>query len=363
MNIDAIYIHIPFCIKKCDYCDFLSFQVGCYDIDKYVDYLLREIKFYGCYSYDTVYIGGGTPSILDLNNIDKILSSLNIQSNAEITIEVNPGTINLEKIKNYRKLGINRLSIGIQTFNNKYLKILGRIHNANEGKEAYFNAIKGGFDNINLDLMFSLPGQNLLDIENDLEELFLLNPPHFSIYSLIWENGTKFYEKLKLGEFNITDNDLEAQMYEKIIDEANKNEYIHYEISNFSKNNYSSRHNLKYWKNKNYIGVGLGASGYVGKIRYKNLYDFDEYYKKIDERSFPIDESENEVINTKNELEKYSAILNLRLLKDGYTPKNENFLKTCKNLEKKSLLININGKYILSRKGLLFANDVMEEFL
>lgn len=360
-NIDALYIHIPFCKKKCDYCDFLSFQIEKDMEERYMKYLLKELSMYSDYTYDTIYIGGGTPSIIEPKSIKTLLENIKIKTNSEITIEINPKTVDIEKLKQYRQMGINRLSIGIQSFNNKKLNVLGRIHSVFEGKEAYYNARKAGFDNISLDLMFSTPDETIEELKNDLKELLSLEPQHFSIYSLIWEEGTIFYEKLKQGVFQITDNDLEGEMYNLIIEEAKKHNYGHYEISNFSKKEYQSKHNIKYWENKNYVGIGLGASGYIDDERYTNKSTFEEYYKNIDNKIFPREHIE--IIN-KEEKEKYRAILNLRLLTNGYFPIEENHIRLCKKLEEQKLLKrNINGKYVLTKNGLFVANDVMEVFL
>jgi len=359
-NIDALYIHIPFCLKKCDYCDFLSFNSDEKIIDKYMSYLLKEISLYPGYTYDTVYIGGGTPSIIHPEYIKKIIDKINLGENPEITIEANPKTLDKDKLIQYKNYGINRLSIGIQSFNDEKLKILGRAHNVQEAIGTYNLAREVGFNNISLDLMFSTPNETLAELKEDLEKLFTLKPEHFSIYSLIWEEGTVFYEKLKKGIFKVSDNDLESDMYSLIIDEARKRDYIHYEISNFSERGFQSRHNTKYWKNINYIGVGLGASGYVSEMRYSNYSELKEYYRAIERKEFP--RGNIEIVDSL-ESEKYAAILNLRLLEEGYSPKNEKHKKLCEGLVKKGLTQKIQDNYILTNKGLFLANDVMEEFL
>lgn len=355
---NAIYIHIPFCIKKCNYCDFLSFDLNSKNISKYVEYLIKEIKMYGG-EYDTIYIGGGTPSTLPLPQIKKIISSLKIKKNAEITMEINPQTVDKEYLQNLRDLGVNRLSIGVQSFNDETLKILGRIHNSYTAIKTYQMAREVGFTNISLDLMFSIPNQDISSVEMDLKKLLSLNPEHFSIYSLIWEENTPFYRYLESGKYSITDNELEAEMYEKIIEIAQENNYIHYEISNFAKEGYESRHNTKYWENKEYVGVGLGASGYFHNKRYKNCVQFSEYYDNIDKNIFPIMESEN---IDKKEKEIYYYILGLRLLQKGIIPKNE-YISICEDLTREKLLEKRNNRYPLSKKGLLLANDVMSRFL
>lgn len=367
--INAIYIHIPFCLRKCDYCDFLSFKSSEKDRKNYVNYLIEEIKLYPKYNYDTVYFGGGTPSLLDEKDIEKILAELNINKDAEITLEGNPKTLTYEKLKSFKKAGINRISLGIQSFNNEFLKKLGRLHSKDEGVLAYENARKVGFKNISLDLMFSLPGQNLKDVRDDLKKLISLEPEHFSIYSLIWEPDTVFYDKLEAGEFKETDNDLEAKMYEMIIEESTKNGYNHYEISNFAKPNYEAKHNSKYWRNLEYVGVGLGASGYIGNERYKNEMNFEKYYDKISKKEKPILEVEKVTELTKEE---YRHILGFRLLKEGIVPSiKDNYIKIYKellenNFIKETKFYNKNReekRYTLTKKGLFLANDVLEKFI
>lgn len=357
--IDAIYIHIPFCENKCNYCDFLSFKGSMEAKEKYVSYLVKEINLYPKYTYDTVYFGGGTPSLLSINQIKKILDSLNILDSAEITMEVNPKTVDLEYLKKLREIGINRLSIGIQTFDDKRLKMLGRIHNSAEAINTYNNARLAGFTNISLDLIFSLPGENLDDVMLDLKKLIDLKPEHFSIYSLIWEEGTPFYKMLEKGKLKEVENDLEALMYEKIIEFAKENNYIHYEISNFAKENFEARHNSKYWENREYVGVGLGASGYLDKKRYKNYMQFNKYYDMIEKNNYPIAEIEN--LNDED-IEIYYYILGLRLLNKGVKPSNK-YIKLCKSLKEDGFLDSSGENFVLSPKGIMLANDILEKFL
>lgn len=370
--LDAIYIHIPFCVRKCDYCDFLSFQSNKEERKKYVDFLIKEIELYPKYKYDTVYFGGGTPSLLDGEDIKRILSVLDINQDAEVTLEANPKTIDYEKLVEFREAGINRLSLGIQSFDEELLKTLGRLHTKEEGVKAYEEARKAGFNNISLDLMFSLPGQSLEGVKADLSKLISLEPEHFSIYSLIWEPDTKFFEKLESGAFHETDNDLEASMYEMIIDYSKDHGYEHYEISNFSKPNYEARHNSKYWRNEEYVGVGLGASGYINNIRYKNQMKFNDYYDSILIGKKPVLEIEE--VNSSME-EEYRHILGLRLLNEGIIPSkeeryikiynelfNQGFIKEItKNKEKDNE--NAEKRYVLTKKGIFLANDVFEKLI
>lgn len=358
--LDGIYIHIPFCLNKCNYCDFLSFQSNENEREKYIQAIIKEIELYPKFKYNSVYFGGGTPSILEAEQLKKVLDSLEIEENSEVTIEVNPKTVDLEKFKKFKEIGINRVSIGIQSFNSTNLKTLGRLHSSAQGEEAFFLAREAGFENISLDLMFSLPDQTLEDLNRDLDKLFSLRPEHFSIYSLIWEEGTKFFEKLQKGELKETDNELEAQMYELIIERAKKEGYEHYEISNFSLPGKRAVHNTKYWKNEEYLGIGLGASGYYEKIRYKNSLIFSEYYDKIACGEKPIFEQEL-VSNSDNEI--YEYILGLRIIPDGIYPKGK-YIDLCKRLVEEGFLEEKeNNNYILSQKGVLMANDVFNEFI
>ena len=235
----GIYVHIPFCKKKCYYCDFVSYSNKNELIESYIKALLKEMENTDLSKYNikTVYIGGGTPSILESNNIKKILDNLrsNIEEKAEITIEVNPGTVNKEKLENYLSFGINRLSIGLQSTNDTLLKQIGRIHNFEEFLETYDSARKVGFKNINVDLMLGLPNQTLDDIKDSLNKVINLNPEHISIYSLILEEGTKLEKMINDKELEMIDEKLERKMYHETKGILEKNGYIHYEISNFAK--------------------------------------------------------------------------------------------------------------------------------
>jgi len=357
--IDAIYIHIPFCMNKCEYCDFLSFKSTGSERDRYVDYLIKEIELYPGYKYDTVYFGGGTPSLLKPEDIERILNKLNINKGTEVTLEVNPKTVDYDKLRAFREAGINRMSIGVQSFNEKHLKTLGRLHDRERAITTFESARSAGFDNISIDLMFSLPDQTMDELSEDLERIKKMKPEHISIYSLIWEEGTPFYEKLGKGEYNETDNEIEAYMYEGIIKRLKAAGYVHYEISNFSLPGKQARHNSKYWENKEYVGVGLGASGYLDDIRYKNIVDFKEYYDKIDTNRRP--RIEEEKVDRKA-VEEYKFILGLRLLEVGVEAKG-NYLKKCLELEKKGYLERRGEKFVLTEQGVFLANNVFQEFL
>lgn len=272
----SLYIHIPFCKSKCKYCDFLSFPNTEY-INAYKKALLEEINAFDCEneSIKSIFIGGGTPTIIDSNIIAEIMESIgrfNIEKNAEITIEANPGTLNEEKLKEYRKSGINRISIGLQAWQNSMLKKLGRIHTREIFGESYELAQKY-FDNINIDLMFSLPDQSYDMWFETLENVTRLKPQHISAYSLIIEEGTQFFDM----DLNLPDDAADRRMYHSAIKFLAEKGYKQYEISNFAKEGYESVHNSVYWERGNYKGFGLGAASLIDNVRYKNTEDMSEY--------------------------------------------------------------------------------------
>ncbi len=358
---DALYIHIPFCRKKCGYCDFLSFSCQDSEVEKYISYLKKEINLYPNFKYDTVYFGGGTPSILKVEDFYSILNNIEISEEAEVTVEVNPATVDLEKLKNLRKTGVNRISIGIQSFNDERLGMLGRVHSREEAVRAFSDAREAGFENISIDLIFATPGQTMEELQRDLEMVKELDPEHVSIYSLIWEEGTRFWDLLQEKKLSICNEELEERMYTEIIESLSEMGYLHYEVSNFSKPGLESRHNSKYWLNKEYLGLGLGASGYLDKVRYKNSSEFEEYYDKIDSCQKPLEEEEH---LDDRAIAEYGYILGLRLLNVGIKPDEEKYLEICSKLEKRGYLRkNSIGSYVLTKTGLFLANDVFEEFI
>ena len=253
----GIYIHIPFCKSKCYYCDFISFSNKNEFIEEYIEAVIKEIKNVKLEQYNikTVYMGGGTPSIIESIYIKKILEEIKpyIVENAEITIEINPGTVNEEKLIAYKNLKVNRLSIGLQSTKNELLKEIGRIHKYEDFLEVYQIARKLGFDNINIDLILGLPNQTLEDMEESTKKVIELNPEHISIYSLILEENTKLYDMINNHKLQLPDEELERKMYWTIKELLEKSGYVHYEISNFAKENYISRHNSDCWEQKEYL--------------------------------------------------------------------------------------------------------------
>ena len=280
--IQAIYIHIPFCLKKCFYCDFPSFTYKEEElIEQYVQSLICEINSTKINLEEgaTLYFGGGTPSLLSLTQLESIFSALlnNGWSFSEVSLEANPGTVSKDKLRGFKEIGINRLSCGVQSFNNKLLRNIGRIHNREEAIQAILWAQEAGFKNINIDLMNSLPKQSIYDVYEDLLLAIELEPTHVSAYALKIEENTIFY-KLAAGDDNFQPNDLiQERMYDLIPRVLENNGFKRYEISNFAKPNYECRHNKVYWHYRNYFAFGLGACSFYGRKRETNTFVLEEY--------------------------------------------------------------------------------------
>ncbi len=353
----SLYIHIPFCKQKCYYCDFNSYSNKENLIEEYVIALKKEIQSYSFNAYKTIYFGGGTPSYIDEKYIIDILSSVNHKETEEITIEVNPGTVSKEKLKAYIENGINRLSIGLQATQNDILKNIGRIHTLEEFEKTYKDARDAGFKNISVDLMFGLPNQTLDNVKESLEYLIKLNPEHISCYSLILHNDI-----FK----NLPSDEEERKMYHEIVKTLKEAGYIHYEISNFAKPTFESKHNLVYWNQGEYVGVGAGASSYIDKKRYSNVNSISKYINDFRNRTI-------EEIQDKEAQEREYIILKTRLI-DGLKIEeiNKKFeIDICKKYKtqldkmiKYGLLEKTSDSRIkLTSRGLDLANVVWEEFV
>ena len=370
----GIYVHIPFCKKKCAYCDFTSFSGKEDLISKYIEALKTEIAKTKInkedYDSQTIYIGGGTPSFIESKYIVDVLNLIkekfNINKNAEITIEVNPGTITKEKLEDYINSGINRISIGLQVTNDDLLKLIGRIHTYSKFLETYKIAKEVGFKNINVDLMIGLPVQTIEDVEIDLERVTILNPNHISVYSLIVEVGTLIEEKIKNKELYLPSEELERKMYWKVKETLEEKGYKHYEISNYAKESFESKHNLSCWNQEEYIGFGLASHSYLNGIRYSNTEDFEEYFKRKD-NSKTIHEKQND-----EEKMKEYMLLGLRKIEGVKISEFKNryvenpVYKYREELNKlvKEGLIEIDIDNIkLTNKGIDLANIVWEEFV
>lgn len=408
----GIYIHIPFCKQKCYYCDFVSFSNKQNFVENYVEAAKTEINNYfqdktilERYTVTTIYIGGGTPSYIESKYICEIMEVLenNLKQNKvkfedmEITIEVNPGTVNKEKLEQYRKAKINRLSIGLQSTNNEMLKQIGRIHTYEQFLETYQMAKEVGFDNINVDLMIGLPNQTIEDIKRSLKEVIQLNPTHISVYSLIVEEGTVMARKIENHQLEEMDEELERNMYWYVKNTLELNGYTHYEISNFAKEGKESKHNLNCWRQKEYIGIGLAAHSYLNYVRYTNTSEMKQYITRMNNLNEQIVKDILELSNNKKkkanveENEKHiETVYEIEEVQELEERKREYMLLSLRTIEGVSIskfkekyidnpiflfrkeleklveekLVMIDGDYIkLTNKGLDLANLVWEEFI
>lgn len=371
----GVYVHIPFCKKKCDYCDFISYCNKDNLIEDYVQAVKAEIQSQNIKpEITTIYIGGGTPSYIDSKYIIEILEKIkekNVSSNAEITIEVNPGTVTKEKLEDYIKSGINRISIGLQTTNDELLKQIGRIHNFTQFLETYKLAKKVGFKNINVDLMLGLPNQRIKDLKESLEQIIKLKPKHISVYSLIVEDGTPIANKIEKGEMQLPDEELERNMYWFVKNTLELNGFIHYEISNFAKKGYESKHNLNCWNQKEYIGIGASAHSYRDITRYSNTENIEEYIENVNNGNFNRNKIIHEV-QKEDDAKKEFMLLGLRKIKGVDINQFKNkfgdnpiylFRNELKKLTDERLLMIDNNNIRLTNKGLDLANLVWEEFI
>ena len=385
-----LYLHIPFCVKKCNYCDFFSAAGSREEQEAYVQAMIQEIRGYkdSLHSYEvkTVFLGGGTPSLLSERQAEELFQSLydsfTIQKDAEITMEVNPGTVNLEKLKQYKAVGVNRLSLGLQSARNEELQRLGRIHTYEDFLATWNFTEKAGFENRNIDLMSALPGQTMESWEDTLEKVIALEPEHISAYSLILEEGTPFYKKYVEDEAKegpkLPDEDAERQMYWDTETLMEKNGYHRYEISNYAKEGYACRHNLGYWERIPYLGFGIGAASLVpgeligkcrkleGKMgRYTNPDQLREYAHSYRNKF------QAELLTETEEMEEF-MFLGLRKM-DGISKKefSEYFGKSlediygeaiCK-LESLKLLEQDDDRVWLTKRGIDVSNSVFVEFL
>ncbi|NBG87929.1 radical SAM family heme chaperone HemW [Isachenkonia alkalipeptolytica] len=374
----SLYIHIPFCKKKCHYCDFRSFQnCGRDDIQEYMEDLSKEIDLYRhlgkVYVIDTLFIGGGTPSMVPVEGIAKIMKQLRrvfpFSEDPEISIEGNPDTLSYDKMARYYDLGIHRLSMGLQSENRELLKTIGRIHSAEDFLASLENARKIGYENINGDLMFGLPGQRLKTFQNTLQWVVNLNIPHISAYGLIINEETELARRINHGVLPEPDEDLEVDMYDFLRKFLPKKGYQHYEISNFAKPGFQCRHNRTYWENREYLGLGLGAHSSIGNRRFFNAEDFDSYHRMIQAEEKPL--AGEELLSDRERL-KESLMLGLRLregidmdyLEERYkTPVDDTVKQKLRGFEKKELIQTREGRLRLTSKGLYLSNSVFREIL
>ncbi len=355
--IESIYIHIPFCMQKCNYCNFISYPEKRDRISDYFRALENETR-YGLDKqksrYSTVFIGGGTPSTADSFYYERILSIIPTRDDAEITIEVNPGTITAEYLAELLKIGVNRLSTGVQSFNNETLKLLNRPHSAEEAVGAVGLAKSEGFDNISIDLMYGLPGQNFNEWVKTLYKALELDIQHISTYGLKIEDGTEFARNTPS---NLPDEDENADMYLKTIEILTANGFNHYEISNFCKPGYESRHNLAYWDNREYFGFGVAAHGYIERVRYINKETLEDYIANPLVKASEKELSESKIIEEQ-------IFLGLRQLKgidiSGFKGKYDSIINKYSSM---GLMKRENNMLMLTPQGILVSNNILAEFI
>jgi oxygen-independent coproporphyrinogen-3 oxidase len=373
----AVYVHIPFCEQICHYCDFNKVFLKGQPVNDYLKAAEVEMEAtvaqFPFEKISTIYIGGGTPSALSASQLEKLLQSVNNHfspdNSVEFAIEVNPGNISKEKLEVIKASGVNRLSIGVQAFQDDLLKAIGRTHGEKDIYETISLVRKFGFENISIDLMFGLPNQTVAMFKETLKKAIELEVPHFSAYSLKVEQKTVFYQLQRKGNLSLPTEDDEVAMYDLLIDRLTNQGYNHYEISNFGKRGYESKHNLTYWNNQEYYGIGAGAHGYVAGNRYANVGPIKKYLSLIETNQRSV--IENHLVTEEEKIEE-EMFLGLRKLegvsitdfikKFGKSP-FDLFGKEITTLIDQSLLEIIDGKIRLTRRGLFVGNEVFEKFL
>ncbi|MCE5322856.1 radical SAM family heme chaperone HemW [bacterium] len=371
----AAYIHIPFCLSKCHYCDFNSYPGMDSIYGEYVRALITEIErpHGSVEKLDTIYIGGGTPTVLSTGQLGDILSaiscSIGISDNAEVTVEANPGTIDELKLAQLHWLNFNRLSLGVQSFDDDYLAMLGRAHGSKQAVDAYYCARKAGFDNISIDLIFAMPGQRLTHWENTLDAAIGLEPEHISLYELSIEEGTLFCELCAKGEISPLGEDDQIAMYETAIAKMQEAGYEHYEVSNFARPGYRCRHNQFYWRNESYYGFGAGATSYVAGERAVRIKDPNEYIASIMSGGDAVASSEG-LTGRAHFAE--TLILGLRMIdgidmnklsKQTYTDIGGEFAHEIESLRSRGFVDLSKGILKVTHKGLLLLNYVSAELI
>ncbi|MBY5050634.1 radical SAM family heme chaperone HemW [Streptococcus agalactiae] len=368
----SAYVHIPFCTQICHYCDFSKVFIKNQPVDAYLQALIREFRSYDITELRTLYIGGGTPTSISAVQLDYLLTELtrdlNLNTLEEFTIEANPGDLTVDKIEVLQKSAVNRVSLGVQTFNDKHLKRIGRSHNEAQIYSTIDDLKTAGFQNISIDLIYALPGQTMDDVRSNVAKALSLNIPHLSLYSLILEHHTVFMNKMRRGKLHLPTEDLEAEMFEYIISEMERNGFEHYEISNFTKPGFESRHNLMYWDNVEYYGVGAGASGYLDGIRYRNRGPIQHYLKGVSEGNARLSEE----VLSKNEMMEEELFLGLRK-KEGVsigkfeqkfgTSFEKRYGQIVQELQSDGLLKENNGFIQMTKKGLFLGDTVAEKFI
>ena len=368
----SAYVHIPFCTQICYYCDFSKVFIKNQPVDSYLEHLLEEYRSYDIQQLRTLYIGGGTPTALSAQQLEFLLDgltkNLDLSALEELTIEANPGDLDEDKIAVLKNSAVNRVSLGVQTFDDKMLKKIGRSHLEKDIYENIDRLKLAGFDNISIDLIYALPGQTMEQVKDNVAKAIDLDIPHLSLYSLILENHTVFMNHMRRGKLPLPKEELEAEMFEYIIAELERAGFEHYEISNFSKPGFESRHNLMYWDNAEYFGIGAGASGYVNGVRYKNHGPIRHYMKAVEAGNARINE---EHLNQREQMEeemflglrKKSGVSIRRFEVKFATSFEELYGQIVRDLCHQGLL-QVEGQQIrMTKKGLFLGDTVAERFI
>ena len=368
----SAYVHIPFCTQICYYCDFSKVFIKNQPVDSYLEHLLQEFHSYDIQKLRTLYIGGGTPTALSAPQLETLLDgltkNLDLSVLEELTIEANPGDLDADKIAVLKNSAVNRVSLGVQTFDDKMLKKIGRSHLEKDIYENIDRLKLAGFDNISIDLIYALPGQTMDQVKDNVEKAITLDIPHMSLYSLILENHTVFMNRMRRGKLPLPKEELEAEMFEYIIEELERSGFEHYEISNFSKPGFESRHNLMYWDNAEYYGIGAGASGYVNGVRYKNHGPIRHYLSAVEAGNARVTE---EHLSQREQMEeemflglrKKSGVSITRFEEKFGTSYEDLYGQVVRNLCHQGLL-QVEGQQIrMTKKGLFLGDTVAEQFI
>lgn len=368
----SAYVHIPFCTQICYYCDFSKVFIKNQPVDAYLEALIKEFESYQINSLKTLYIGGGTPTAITAKQLDYLLSHLQqhlqLDQLEEFTIEANPGDLTEDKIAVLRQSAVNRISLGVQTFNDKQLKQIGRSHTEAQIYTTIASLKEAGFQNMSIDLIYALPGQTIQQVKENVAKALALDIPHFSLYSLILEHHTVFMNKMRRGKLQLPTEDLEAEMFEYIISEMEASGFEHYEISNFTKPGFESRHNLMYWNNDEYFGCGAGASGYLDGIRYRNRVPIQHYLKAVADGNARLSEE----VLTKEEMMEEELFLGLRK-KSGVSVSRfqekfglsfeSRYGPVVRELQNQGLLVEDKDFIRMTKKGLFLGDSVAEKFI
>ena len=368
----SAYVHIPFCTQICYYCDFSKVFIKNQPVDAYLEHLIQETRSYEIGKLRTLYIGGGTPTALSAQQLAYLLTELpkvmDLSEVEEFTIEANPGDLDPDKIAVLKDSQVNRVSLGVQTFDNKMLKKIGRSHQEQDIYDNIRHLKQAGFDNISIDLIYALPGQTMDQVKENVAKAIELDIPHMSLYSLILENHTVFMNRMRRGKLPLPKEELEAEMFEYIIEELEKAGFEHYEISNFSKPGFQSRHNLVYWDNAEYYGLGAGASGYVDGIRYKNHGPIRHYLEAVEAGKARITEEPLTLEEKMEEelflgLRKKTGVSKARFEEKFGVSFDQRYGQVVASLTEQGLLVPDDKQVRMTKRGLFLGDTVAEKFI